>query len=129
MFQKLLKSIDVACDILLEDKKIRYVCIIDKMGNLQFEKTKNKKSLLISDKKSLSLYMKSVLEISLQKDFDDQIGTLRYNISRRKKIDVITIPMFNYVILISVTSHENCDLIATNTIKIFEKILKKSNIR
>jgi hypothetical protein len=62
------------------------------------------------------------MSMGKQKEFDDQLIFYDNNISRRKKIDVITIPMFDYIILISVTSHENCDLIAINAIKIFEKI-------
>ena len=95
------------------------------MGNLIFEKEQEGISSLISDKKSRSLYIQSVLEILLQKDFDAQIGSLKYDVSHRTKLDMITIPVYDYVILISVEPKENTDLIANNAIKEFEKIFGK----
>lgn len=116
---------DYACDTLLSNKRIRYVGILNKMGNLIFEKQQQGIDLLVPNKNSRSLYIKSVLEILFEKDFDKHIGMLSYNVSHRTKIDVITIPMFEYVILITVKTKENCDLIAQNAITLFEKIFKK----
>jgi len=123
--QSSLKSLDVACDALLSNKIIRYIGILDKMGNLIFEKQQQGTHIVISDSASRSLYIKSALEILLKKDFDAQIGLLKYNISHRTKIDMITIPVFGNVVMISVEPNENCNLIANNAIMIFEKILKK----
>lgn len=118
------KSFDEGCNSLLANKKLRYIGILDKMGNLLFEKEQQGIRSLISDKKSRSLYIQSVLEILLQKDFDGQIGSLKYDVSHRTKVDMITIPVFDHVILISVEPKENTDLIANNAIKIFDKILR-----
>ena len=120
------KLLTHACNTLLVNKKIRYVCIIDKMGKLVFEKQQDGIDLLIPDGKSRSLYMKSVLQVSLQKEFDKQVGILMYNISHRANIDMISIPIFGYVVLISVNPNENCDAIVNSSIKIFEEILKKT---
>ena len=120
-----IKSLDESCNSLLINKKLRYIGILDKMGNLIFEKERQGISSLISDKKSRSLYIQSVLEILLQKDFDEQIGSLKYDVSHRTKLDMITIPVFDHVILISVEPKENTDLIANNAIKVFDKIFGK----
>jgi len=121
------KLFDYACNVLLANKRIRYIGILDKMGNLIFEKEQKNLNLLISDNKSRSLFIKSVLSILFEKDFDNQIGLLKYNVSHRTKIDMITIPMFDRVIVITVEPNENCDVIANSAILIFEKILKKIN--
>lgn len=115
------KTLNHACEELLVNKKIRYVGILDRMGNSIFEREQEGVKSLISDKTARSLYIKSVLEVLFQKDFDNQIGLLKYNVSHREKIDVITIPLFNNVILITVNPNENCDVIANGAIKIFEK--------
>jgi hypothetical protein len=120
-----IKSLEECCNSLLINKKLRYIGILDKMGNLIFEKEQQGTSSLISDKKSRSLYIQSVLEILLQKDFDEQIGSLKYDVSHRTKLDMITIPVFDNVILISVEPKENTDLIANNAIKVFDKIFGK----
>ncbi|MCA9827424.1 MAG: hypothetical protein KC444_03405 [Nitrosopumilus sp.] len=119
------KLFDYACNILLANKGIRYVGILDKMGNLIFEKEQKNLKLSISDNKSRSLYIKSVLSILFEKDFDNEIGLLKYNVSHRTKINMITIPIFDHVIIITVEPNENCDPIANSTILLFEKILKK----
>ena len=124
--QKLLdkRSIEKACEIFLANRDVRYICIIDKMGNLLFEKEQSGKNLLVSNLESHSLYIKSVLEILFDKDFDSQIGVLRYNVSHRTKVDLITIPIYGHVVLISVEPMINSDLIANSAIKVFEKILE-----
>lgn len=119
------KLLDDASKILLANKKIRYVGILDRMGSLVFEKQQDGVNLLMSDSKSRSLYIKSVLEILLKKDHDDQIGLLKYDVSHRTKMDVITIPIFNNVVIITLESNENCDVIANSAIMIFEKIFMK----
>ena len=125
--QTTIKSFDEGCDSLLINKKLRYIGILDKMGNLIFEKEQQGISSSMSDKKSRSLYIQSVLEILLQKDFDEQIGSLKYDVSHRTKMDIITIPVFDHVILISVEPKENTDLIANNAIDIFDKIFDKND--
>lgn len=122
--QTSLPSINYACDTLLANQKIRYICIIDEIGNLIFEKNQKEEYLPLSDNKSRSLFIQSVLDVALKKDFDEHIGLLKYNISYRNKINIITIPIFGYVVLLSVDAHENCELIAQTTIKIFEMVLK-----
>ncbi|AFS81064.1 hypothetical protein NKOR_05905 [Candidatus Nitrosopumilus koreensis AR1] len=119
------KLLDDTCNILLANKKIRYIGILDKMGSLVFEKQKDGVDLSLPDSKSRSLYIKSVLEILLKKDFDEQMGLLKYNVSHRSKIDVITIPIFNNIVMITLEPNENCDLIANSAIMIFEKIFMK----
>lgn len=119
-------SANHACDTLLANQKIRTVCIVDKLGNLIFEKNQKGKSFPLPDKKSQSLFIQSVLDVALKKDFDEQIGLLKYNVSYRDKMNFITVPVFGHVILLSVDSHENCELIANNTIKIFEIIFRNS---
>lgn len=125
--QTTIKSFDEGCESLLINKKLRYIGILDKMGNLIFEKEQQGISSSMSDKKSRSLYIQSVLEILLQKDFDEQIGSLKYDVSHRTKMDIITIPVFDHVILISVEPKENTDLIANNAIDIFDKIFDKND--
>ncbi|KEQ56505.1 hypothetical protein SCCGRSA3_02076 [Marine Group I thaumarchaeote SCGC RSA3] len=122
--QTISKSLDYACDILLANNAVRYVGILDNMGNLIYDKKQNGVNLSLSDEKSRSLYIKSVLGVLFEKDFDVQIGSLKYNVSHRTKIDMITIPMFNHVIVISTEPNENCDVIANSAIQIFEKLLK-----
>lgn len=120
--QKFLNELETVCDSFLLNKRIRFISVIDKMGNSIIEKNQPNVKILISDKQSRSLFIKSVLETLLQKDFDEHMGLLKYNISRRSKVDMIIIPIHDYVVLISLFTEHNCDLIATNAIKLFSKV-------
>ena len=122
-----LDTIDHACSTLLANQKINYVCVIDNIGNLIFEKNQKGEHLPLADTKSDSLFIRSVLDVLLKKDFDEQIGLLKYNVSYRDKINIITIPISGYVVLITVDLHENCELIANSAIKIFEIIFTNYN--
>lgn len=124
--QSEISTISNACNLILANKKTRFICVIDKMGNLLYEKNQEGIEVFISDKKMRALFIQSVLGVLLEKDFDKQIGLLKYNISRRDKIDTITIPVHDHVILITVQPNENCDVIARNTIKIFDEIMRKT---
>lgn len=117
-------SVSHACDTLLANSKIRSVCVVDPLGKLLFEKNQTGQFFPLSDKKSQSLFIQSVLDVVLKKDFDEQIGLLKYNVSYRDKMNFITIPIFGYVVLMTVNPHENCELIANSTISIFEVILQ-----
>lgn len=75
--------------------------------------------------KNLVHSIKSTLGILFEKDFDSQMGMLRYNVSHRTKVDLITIPIYNFVVLVSIEPKENSDVIAVSAIEIFEKIFKK----
>lgn len=119
------KPLDYACDVLLANNSVRYVGILDTMGNMIYDKKQNGLNSSMSDEKSHSLYIKSVLGILFEKDFNSQIGSLKYNVGHRTKIDMITIPMFDHVIMITMEPNENCDVVANTAIQIFEKILKK----
>ncbi len=119
-----LTSVSHACDTLLANQSIRSICIIDPLGNLIFEKNQKNKIFPLTDKNSQSLFIQSVLDVALKKDFDEQIGLLKYNVSYRDKMNFITIPIFGFVVLISVDPHENCELIANTAIKIYEIIFK-----
>lgn len=121
-----LPSVSHACDTLLANQKIRTICIVDHLGNLVFEKNQKDQVFPLSDKNSQSLFIQSVLDVALKKDFDEQIGLLKFNVSYRNKVNIITIPIFGHVILMSVDMHENCELIANSAIKLFEIIFQNN---
>ena len=120
-----LELLNNACDKLLANKKIRCACIVDNIGNLTFEKKQSEIDLLLPDEKLYFLATETASEIFMQHKFDAQIGSLQYDISHRKKIDIITIPILDYVILVSVKPNENCKAIANGAIMIFKEIFKK----
>jgi len=89
------------CHSLLRNDEIRFVGIIDNMGNLIAGGISDDIDYLETDEEKRNLYMQIALEISMRKDFDDTLGKINYVTTNRDNILMIAIPMGSYVVLIS----------------------------
>src|SRR5690606_31259023 len=109
------------CEKILKNKDVRYICLLNKMGKLVVEKKQKKVNFLIPDKKARDLYIKLKLESSLIKDFDDELGKLEFVVTYRKKMQMMSIPIYGYLIMVSAKKRANSHLIANSILNLFEK--------
>ncbi|MEX0862439.1 DUF6659 family protein [Nitrosopumilus sp.] len=121
--RKKIEKCDEFCEKILQNKNIRYICILNKMGNLIIEKKQNRTKFLLPDKKSRELYLKLKLESALIKDLDDELGQLEFVVAYRKKIQMISIPIYGNLIMVSAKKHANSHLIANTTLDLFRRII------
>jgi len=89
------------CYSLLRNDEIRFVGIIDNMGNLIAGGISEDIDYLETDEERRKLYMQIALEISMRKDFDDTLGKINYVTTNRDNILMIIVPMHSYAVLIS----------------------------
>jgi len=89
------------CCSLLRNDEIRFVGIIDNMGNLVAGGISEDIDYLETDEERRKLYMQIALEISMRKDFDDTLGKINHVTTNRDNILMIAIPMGSNVVLIS----------------------------
>ena len=89
------------CNEFLRDDEIRFVGVVNNMGNLIAGGLSNRVDWIETDEKRRMLYMQMALEISMRKDFDDTLGEINYVSTNRKNIMMITIPLNNNILLIS----------------------------
>ncbi|MEX0862495.1 DUF6659 family protein [Nitrosopumilus sp.] len=89
------------CCKLLRNDEIRFIGIIDPIGNLISGGISAGIDLLETDEKRRQFYMQISLEIHMQKDFDDTLGKINYSTANRENILIITMPMNDHIILIS----------------------------
>jgi len=89
------------CYSLLRNDEIRFVGIIDNMGNLIAGGISEDIDYLETDEERRKLYMQIALEISMRKDFDDTLGKINYVTTNRDNILMIIVPMNSYAVLIS----------------------------
>ncbi|QUC64022.1 hypothetical protein NsoK4_06090 [Nitrosopumilus sp. K4] len=89
---------------ILSFPEIRFVGIIDNMGNLVAGDYK-KGVVPIAKIDQYKICMEHALELFMKNDLDDSLGPLDYIISKRKNIKIITIPVSNYLVLISAESN------------------------
>ena len=89
------------CQELLKDDAIRFVGIINSMGQLISGGFAEGVDLVETDEKRRMLYIQMALEIAMRKEFDDTLGKINYIATNRNKVLMITIPVDDHVILIS----------------------------
>ncbi len=92
------------CRKLLSNDEIRFVGVINRMGNLIAGGISDGVDLIETDEKRRKLYLQIALEISMRKDFDDTLGEINYVATNRDNVLMIAMPMSNHVLLISAKS-------------------------
>ena len=92
------------CHKLLSNDEIRFVGVINRMGNLIAGGISDGIDLIETDEKRRKLYLQIALEISMRKDFDDTLGKINYVATNRDNVLMIAVPMSNHVLLISAKS-------------------------
>jgi len=88
------------CNEFLRSDEIRFVGIINNMGNLIAGGLGNNLDWINTDEKRRMLYIQMTLEISMRKDFDNILGEINYVSTNRKNVLMITVPMNDHVLLI-----------------------------
>ena len=79
---------------------IRFVGAINNMGNLVVGDYR-KGIVPIADSNQYKICIEHALELFMKKDLDDTLGPLDYIVSKRKNVKIITIPVRDYLVLIS----------------------------
>jgi hypothetical protein len=110
-------DLSVLCNGIFEvDEKIRFVGIIDQMGKLVVGDMKKGLPSLERDDGSIRLYLGYAINNLLRQDFDNVFGKVLYTFSEREKIKLLTIPMDNYLLLVSIDK-------LSDDVKLINKIL------
>lgn len=96
-----IKSLENSCKKLAEMEQVRHVGIINRLGHLVAGGIKKGVNPLLDDEKIRMVYMQLQLDFQMRKELDDILGPIDYIASRRKKLLVITVPVDDYLVLIS----------------------------
>lgn len=111
-----IKSLDESCKKVLKLPMIRFVGVLDKMGNRIAGGFREGLSSYLLDPDSRRMYIQLTLEFLMRKDFDKELGPIDYIASRRGKVTMISIPTKEYLVLISAQRDVN-----------IENVIKKVN--
>lgn len=96
--------------------KIRFIGVINNMGRLILGNYK-KGIVPIAEIDQYKMCMEHALELFMKKDLDSTLGPLDYIISKRKNITIITIPVNNYLVLISAEAKTKIEPIIENILQ------------
>lgn len=109
MSQDKIKSLDESCKKVLELPMVRFVGVLDKMGNRIAGGFKEGLTSYLLNSESRRMYIQLTLEFLLRKDFDKELGTIDYIASRRGKVTMISIPTRENLVLISAQRDVNIE--------------------
>ena len=113
------KIFEQKCSLLLNEKEIRYVGIINKMGSQMAGGYKATITPLV-DEEEHKICLEHTLEIMLTKDLDEALGSIDSIVTKRKKVMMITIPMRDFSLLISAEKSGDSDKIIKKALQIFQ---------
>lgn len=100
-------NLERSCQKVLSLPKIRFVGVLNKMGNKIAGGFKEGVESFLPDKENRTMYVQLMLEYMMRKDFDAQLGSIDYIVSRRSNVTMISIPTKEYLVLISAERDAN----------------------
>lgn len=106
---KKIQALEDSCNKVLQLPKIRFVGVLDNMGNKIAGGFKKEIVSYLPDKDNRQMYVQLVLEYLMRKDFDDALGSIDYITSRRGKITMISVPTREYLVLITAERDANIE--------------------
>ena len=107
------------CDLLLQEREIRFSGLLDPMGNLVAGKFKKGIEPLKDESERRKMFIEAVLRVKTRQEFDQDLGPVRYAASRRDNVVMLTFPVLgNHVLFVSAEPDVDMDKIAKKIIKI-----------
>lgn len=103
------------------DEKIRFVGMIDKMGKLIAGDMKKGTPSLEKNEGSIRLYLGYAINNILRRDFDDVFGKVIYTFSEREKIKLLTIPVDENLLLVSIDKLADHDKLINKVLDVIKK--------
>jgi len=104
------------------DSKIRFAGVINSKGRLVAGGMAASKIRLGDRKRDEMLYMELALRVKMRSEFDDDLGKVKFSMSFREKLIVMSFPIKNDVLMVSMESKTQFEKIAFNILKLAEKI-------
>ena len=83
------------------DPKIRFVGLINDKGHLVAGGMAQGKNPLEDTKKDEMLYLELALRVKMRQEFDEELGPVRFAMSYRDKVVVMSFPMPKEILLVS----------------------------
>ena len=100
------------------DSKIRFAGIINSKGRLIAGGMAPSKKRLGDRKRDEMLYMELALRVKMRSEFDDDLGKVKFSLSFREKLIVMSFPMKNDVLFVSLDKKMSFDKIPFKILKL-----------
>ena len=104
------------------DENIRFVGMIDEMGKLIVGNMKKDTQSLEKNDGSIRLYLGYAINNILRRDFDNVFGKVVYTFSEREKIKLLTIPVDENLLLVSIDKLADHDKLINKILDVVKNI-------
>ena len=104
------------------DSKIRFAGVINSKGRLIAGGMVSSKKRLGDRKRDEMLYMELALRVKMRREFDDDLGKVKFSMSFREKLIVMSFPMENDVLMVSMERKTQFENVAFEILKLVEKL-------
>ena len=104
------------------DEKIRFVGMIDQMGKLIAGDMKKGTPSLEKNEGSIRLYLGYAINNILRRDFDNVFGKVIYTFSEREKLKLLTIPIDENLLLVSIDKLADHDKLVNKILDVIKNI-------
>jgi len=113
---------NMCASIQIIDAKIRFAGVINSKGRLVAGGMAPSKTRLGDRKRDEMLYMELALRVKMRREFDDDLGSVKFSMSFREKLIVMSFPMENDVLMVSMERKTKFEQIAFEILKLVEKL-------
>ena len=100
------------------DSKIRFAGVINSKGRLIAGGMVSSKKRLGDRKRDEMLYMELALRVKMRREFDDDLGKVKFSMSFREKLIVMSFPMKDDVLMVSMERKTQFEQIAFQILKL-----------
>ena len=104
------------------DSKVRFAGVINSRGRLVGGGMISSKKRLGDRKRDEMLYMELALRVKMRSEFDDDLGKVKFSMSFREKLIVMSFPMKNDILMVSMERKTQFEKIAFSILKLIEKL-------
>ena len=104
------------------DSKIRFAGVINSRGRLIAGGMVKSKIRLGDRKRDEMLYMELALRVKMRSEFDDDLGKVKFSMSFREKLIVMSFPMKNDILMVSMERKTLFEKIGFSILKLIEKL-------
>ena len=109
----------------MSSKNVQSVAVINNQGRVIEKDSKPKFNNQFPENLNEMFFMHCVLQISIGKDFDDQYGPINYHISQRSNLTMLTFPVDDHVVLVTINKNISPILLARKIINIIDSHKKE----
>jgi len=111
------------CDFAKQtDSKVRFAGVINSRGRLIAGGMISNKTRLGDRKRDEMLYMELALRVKMRSEFDDDLGKVKFSMSFREKLIVMSFPIKNDVLMVSMERKTQFEKISFKILKLVDQL-------